>query len=165
MEASPVAFKQARQQIGLFRDHRIEATRDDLRWLSEMLPVATSLYNDERFFRAISIYDQSQWSPTLEMGAVLVWTAFEILFDLGGEREKTKAISRAVSDYVGVDSPDRDRAYQVVRDLYAKRGRVVHVGRTIDPQDAMQLYRLAQVVFRRVLIDGALPVLTQPPMS
>jgi hypothetical protein len=156
-EASPVAFEQAAQQIGAFRDHRVEATPDDLRWLSEMLPVAAHLYHDERFSRAISIYDQSQWSPTLEMGAVLVWSALETLFDLGGEREKTKAISRAVSDYVGADRPDRDRAYQVVQNLYAKRGRVVHVGRTMDPKDAIQSYQFAKVAFRRVLIDGVLP--------
>jgi hypothetical protein len=91
MPFSPVAFEQAAQQIGAFRDHRVEATPDDLRWLSEMLPVSARLYHDERFFRAISIYDQSQWSSTLEMGAVLVWSALETLFDLGGEREKTKA--------------------------------------------------------------------------
>lgn len=156
-EASPVAFEQAAQQIGTFRDHRVEATPDDLHWLSEMLPVAVRLYHDERFFRAISVYDQSQWSPTLEMGAVLVWSALETLFDLGAEREKTKAISRAVSDYVGVDRPDRDRAYQVVQDLYAKRGRVVHVGRTMEPKDAIQSYQFAKVVFRRVLMDGVLP--------
>jgi hypothetical protein len=60
-EASPVAFEQAAQQIGAFQDYRVEATPDDLLWLSEMLPIAARLYHDERFFRAISVYDPSQW--------------------------------------------------------------------------------------------------------
>jgi hypothetical protein len=34
---------------------------------------------------------------------------------------------------------------------------VVHVGRTMDPKDAIQSYQFAKVAFRRVLIDGVLP--------
>jgi len=39
------------------------------------------------------------WAVTPEMTTTLVWTAIEILFDLRVEREKTKAISRALSTY------------------------------------------------------------------
>ena len=117
-DASPYPFEGAPQQIGPFTAWREVATADDLAWLVDMLPIAARLYHDERFFRAMSVYNQAQWSPTLEMGVVLMWSALETLFDLGGEREKTKALSRAVSGYVGTDRSDRDRAYQVVRDLY-----------------------------------------------
>ncbi len=87
----------------------------------------------------------------------LVWTAIEILFDLAGEREKTKAICRALSDYVAADQPDRDRAYQVIQNLYFKRGQTVHAGRSMAQQDVFESFRLASVAFQRILIEGRLP--------
>jgi hypothetical protein len=156
-EVEAVAFESAPQQIGAFTARRVEATESDLSWLREMLPVAARLYHDERFFRAFSIYDQALFSPTTEMGTVLVWTAIETLFDLGREREKTKAICRALSDYVGADRADRDRAYQVIQELYYKRGQTVHAGRGMDTHDMIQSYRLACGAFQRALIDGKLP--------
>jgi hypothetical protein len=137
---------------------QIKATKDELSWLRDMLPVAARLYHDERFFRAFSIYDQAQWTPTPEMGTVLIWTAIEILFDLASEREKTKAICKALSDYIGTDRSDRDRAYQVIRSLYYKRGQTVHAGRSVGWQDVVQSFRLASAAFQRVLIDGGLPL-------
>ncbi|WP_148219246.1 HEPN domain-containing protein [Azospirillum sp. B510] len=159
--ASPYPFEGAPQQIGLFNAWREVATADDLVWLVDMLPIAVRLYHDERFFRAISVYNQAQWSPTLEMGVVLLWSALETLFGLGGEREKTKALSRAVSGYVATDRSDRDRAYQVVRDLYAKRGKVVHAGAKLDVNDVIQSFQFGRVCFRRVLIEGVLPASPQ----
>lgn len=156
-EMQAIAFESAPHQIGNFAAVRIEAGEREFAWLSDLLPVAARLYHDERFFRAFSVYDQAQWSPTREMGTVLVWTAIEILFDLGGERDKTKAICRALSDYVGADGPDRDRIYQVIQTLYYKRGQSVHAGRSIDWQDVVQSFRLANNAFENVLIEGKLP--------
>ncbi len=157
-KAHAVAFESAPHQFGMFTAARSEASEDEILWLREMLPIAARLYHDERFFRAFSVYDQAQWTPTPEMGTVLVWTAIEILFDLAGEREKTKEICGALSDYVAVDRPDRDRAYQVIQSLYYKRGQTVHAGRGLAPEDVMQSYRLASTAFQRVLIDGSLPL-------
>ena len=156
-EVEAVAFESAPQQIGAFNAHRVEARELDLSWLRETLPVAARLYHDERFFRAFSIYDQALFSPTTGMGTVLVWTAIEAFFDLGREREKTKAICKALSDYVGADRNDRDRAYQIIQELYYKRGQVVHAGRSMDTNDTIQSYQLACVAFQRALIDGRLP--------
>lgn len=157
-EAHAVAFESALHQIGTFTAARTEVSEDELLWLRDMLPVAARLYHDERFFRAFSLYDQAQWTPTPEMGTVLVWTAIEILFDLAGEREKTKAICRALSGYVAADQPDRDRAYQVIQNLYFKRGQTVHAGRSMAQQDVFQSFRLASVAFQRILIEGKLPL-------
>jgi hypothetical protein len=157
-EGVAVAFEAAPNQIGIYKSQESKVTPDDLAWLKELLPVAARLYDDERFARAFSVYEQAQWSPTIEMSAVLVWTAIEALFDLGAERDKTRAICKALSDYVSTSRADRDRAYQVIQDLYKKRGRVVHVGRSVDPSDFMQSLQLARVAFRRVLIDGELPM-------
>lgn len=156
-EPWPIPFESATHHIGPYRTNSAAATEEDLRWLRGALPVAARLYHEERFFRAFSVYDQAQWSPTLEMGTVLVWTAIEALFDLGGEREKTKAICRALADYVGDGQSDRDRAYQVIRDMYGKRGSVVHYGGRVKPEDAIQSYQFAKVAFRRCIIDGRLP--------
>lgn len=156
-EVHAVAFESAPHQIGAFTAMRTEAGEDELSWLRDILPVAAKLYHDERFFRAFSVYDQAQWTPTPEMGTVLVWTAVEILFDLAAEQEKKKAICRALSDYVAGDQSDRDRAYQVIQDLYYKRGRTVHAGRSMAAQDVIQSFRLASVAFQRVLSEARLP--------
>ncbi len=157
------AFESAPHQIGAFTAMRTEASEDELSWLRDMLPIAARLYHDERFFRAFSVYDQAQWTPTPEMGTVLVWTAIEILFDLASEREKTKAICRTLSDFVvaadfvAADKSDRDRIYQVIQDLYYKRGQTVHAGRGMASQDVVQSFRFASVAFQRVLAEGRLP--------
>lgn len=152
-----IAFERAPQQIGHFTAGRIEVSEAEIGWLQDMLPLASRLYHEERFFRAFSIFDQAQWAATPEMSAVLVWTAIEILFDLSAEREKTKAICHALSDYVGRDETDRERAYLVIRDLYYKRGKVVHSGRRVPLNDVVQGILLARAAFERVLIDGRLP--------
>ncbi|MBI4967609.1 MAG: hypothetical protein HZC25_05765 [Rhodospirillales bacterium] len=152
-----VAFESTPHQIGAFTEVRTVIGKEEFEWLRDLLPIATRLYHDERFFRAFSIFDQARWTPTQEMAAVLVWTAIEILFDLSSEREKTKAICNALSGYVGVDKADRDRAYQVINNLYFKRGQTVHAGRSMGPQDVIQSFRFASVAFQRVLIDGRLP--------
>jgi hypothetical protein len=160
-EIQAIAFESAPHQIGTFTAMRVDVTDEELSWLRDMLPVAARLYHDERFFRAFSVYDQAQWSPTPEIGTVLVWTAIEILFNLASEREKTKSICKALSSYVAADQSDRDRAYQVIQSLYYKRGQTVHAGRTIAAQDVIQSFRLATVAFQRVLVDGGLPLIQQ----
>lgn len=160
-EPWPVAFESAMHQLGPYREDSAVAADEDLRWLRGALPTAARLYHEERFFRAFSVYDQAQWSPTLEMGTVLIWTAIEALFDLGGAREKTKAVCRALADYVGDGQSDRDLAYQIIRDTYGKRGGFVHYGSPVEPQAAIQSYLFAKVAFRRCIIDGVLPPSTQ----
>lgn len=156
-EVHAIAFERSPHQIGTFTTRRTQASEQQLIWLRDMLPIAAQLYHDERFFRAFSVYDQAQWSTTPEIGAVLVWTAIEIIFDLSDERDKTKAICRALSDYVAADKADRDRAYQVIQNLYFKRGQTVHAGRSMAHKDISQSFRLASVAFQRILIDGKLP--------
>jgi hypothetical protein len=152
-----IAFENAPNQLGVFTSMCIVAAEEEVSWLRDMLPSAVRLYHDERFFRAFSVYDQAQWSPTKEMGTVLVWTAIEILLGISSEREKTKAICKRLSEFVGVDRADRDRAYQVVQHLYYERGRAIHSGHLITDEDTAQSFRLACVAFRRVVIDGLLP--------
>ena len=88
---------------------------------------------------------------------MLIWTAIETLFDLGSARHKTKAIAQALSDYVNSSPADRDRAYNTIRDLYQKRGRVVHVAGKVDSHDFMQTYTLARYAFTKVITIGEPP--------
>jgi hypothetical protein len=152
-----LAFEASPHHIGLFRSLRTEIKPVDLQWLSATLPVASRFFHDERFMRALSIFDECVWSGRVEMGTVLVWTAIEILFDLSGEQHKTKAICSALSAHVASDAQDRDRAYNVIRDLYEKRGRIVHAGREIEAQDFGQSFALARAAFLNVLGRAALP--------
>ena len=80
---------------------------------------------------------------------------------LGGlasaEQSKTKAIAHSLSEWVAVDASDQDRAYGVIRDLYEKRGRVVHVARGMAPHDYLQSISLARAAFITVLELDALP--------
>lgn len=156
-DVTALSFEGAPHQICLRAAGEDKRSAEDLDWLRSSLPVAAHLYHDERFLRAFSVYEHAQWSPTLEMAVVLIWSAMEIFFDLGRNREKTKAISSALAGFVGDDGPDKDHAYQAVRDLYQKRGRVVHAGQTIDPASAAQTIRLARATFRKALLDRRLP--------
>jgi len=158
--AKPFAYEAAPHQLGVFQmlddEHRLLSDRD-LDWLKTFVPVAGELMKEERFFRAFSIYDQAQWARTIEAGMTLVWTALEVLFAIGTYQHKTKAICRALSEYVTTDRTERDRAYNITQKLCEQRGRIVHAGHSLSEQDAIQAFQLAQVAFRRVLIDQSLP--------
>ncbi len=157
-DAIAVAFEGGVNHLGLFKGKSLLATEDDLAFVRELLSNTARLYHDDRFFRAFSVYDEASWSPTVELGIVRIWTAIETLFGLGSAQNKTKAIAGALSDYISSSPSDRDRAYNVIRDLYQKRGRVVHVAGTVDQDDFMQTYAIARCAFRKVIIDGELPL-------
>ncbi len=156
-DAWALAFEASPYHIGLFRSLRVDVTTEDLEWLSEMLPIAARFYHEERFMRALSIFDESAWSGRVEMGTMLIWTAIEILFDISGEQHKAKAICSSLSEHVAHDAQDRDRAYNVIRELYEKRGRIVHAGREIEAQDFGQSFALARAAFMNVLGRAELP--------
>jgi hypothetical protein len=108
--------------------------------------------------RAFSVFDEACWSPRLELGMILIWTGIETLFDLGSAQNKTKAICESLSAWVASSPQDRDRAYNVIRDLYQERGRVVHVARKVEPSDYAQSYALARTAFINALNWGKLPI-------
>jgi len=126
-EAIATAFEGANNHHGLFKGTRIQASVDDLEFIRDLLPTAARLYHEDRFFRAFSVYDEASWCPTVELSTVLIWTAIETLFDLGSAQHKAKAIAQALSGFVSSSRSERDRSYNIIRDLYQKRGSVVHV--------------------------------------
>jgi hypothetical protein len=156
--AQALAFEASPFQIGLYHTEQAELDADGMDWLSTTLPVAARLFHEERFNRAFTLYDTATWSDQLELATILLWTSVEVLFDLGGEQNKTKAICSALADYVAQDERDRDRAYGVIRDLYGKRGSIVHAGQKIDQQNFAQTYSLIRAAFRNVLGRQTLPI-------
>ena len=152
-----LAFEASPFQLGIYRTELAKIDADDLDWLSETLPVATRFFHEERFNRAFSLYDEARWTGRLELATILLWTSVEILFDLGAEQHKTKAICSALADCVAHDAQDRDRAYGVIRELFGKRGSIVHAGRKIDTPDFAQSYALVRAMFRSVLGRKKLP--------
>ncbi len=54
----PLSFEDAPHQNGLFRAGRVDVTADDIEWLSDMLPVAARFFHEERFMRALTIFDE-----------------------------------------------------------------------------------------------------------
>lgn len=156
-DAMAVAFEGSMNHHGLFKGTRIQASADDLGFVRDLLPTAARLYHDDRFFRAFSVYDEASWSPTIELSTVLIWTAIETLFDLGSAQHKTRTIAKALSDYVSSSPTDRDRAYNTIRDLYQKRGRVVHVAGKVGSHDFKQTYALARYAFTKVITNGEPP--------
>lgn len=156
--AQALAFEASPTQLGLYSANRVELDGDRLDLLSVGLSVAIKLFREERFSRAFMLYDAATWAGSTELATVLLWTSIEVLFDLGWEQNKTKAICSAIADYVSHDARDRDRAYGVVRDLYEKRGSVVHAGRQIEQQAFMQSYSIVRAVFRNVLGRETLPI-------
>lgn len=156
--AQALAFEASPFQLGLYRTDRADLDADGLDWLSAALPVATRLFHEERFSRAFTLYDAATWADRLELATVLLWTSVEVLFDLGGEQHKTKAICSALADYVAEDARDRDRAYSAIRDLYGKRGSIVHAGGNIGQEDFLQSYSIVRAMFRNVLGRQTLPI-------
>ena len=152
-----LAFEASGHQTGIFRSQYTQLTAADLAWLFHALPLAARFYHDERFMRAFTVFDESLWSGRTEVGMVLLWTAMEILFGLSGEPHKTKAICSALSAHVAADEQDRDRAYNVICEMYEARGRVVHSGRSIAKQHYAQSFALARAAFVKILDEGELP--------
>lgn len=144
-------------QFGIFRNYNERLTIEKMEAVKEILPLAVSLMSNETFDRAFSIFDESMWSGRIETASTLIWTAIEILLGISGERNKTRAISASLSDCIAIDKPDRDRAYNVIKDLYEKRGRVVHSGRTIEDGDFLQLVSIARVAFVNTIFRGEVP--------
>jgi hypothetical protein len=155
--ADAVGFETAHRQLGAFVTQREILSSCEISWLRAALPYSVQLSHDERFWRAFTILDQARWSATHEAAMMLIWMAIETLFDLGHKREKAKAISSALSSYISVAKPERDRTYQAVSSLYFHRGRIAHAGRTVSPEVVGQSFHLAGAAFNRVLTDGALP--------
>ena len=74
-DVTAISFEGAPQQICLRAAAENKTSAEDLGWLRSSLPVAAHLHHHERFLRAFSVYEQAQWSPTLEMAVVLIWSA------------------------------------------------------------------------------------------
>lgn len=97
------------------------------------------------------------WSDAVEYGFVCAGGGAWYNKTLNLLSARDRIWVKALSDYLGSDETDRDRAYQVIQNLYYKRGQTVHAGRGMASQDVIQSFRLASSAFQRVLIDGKLP--------
>jgi len=153
-------FEAAPVQWGIFFSDKpfYAASAQDLNWLELLLPQALALWKEERFRLAFTIFDQARWSATSESSATMLWTAIEILLGISAVRDKTRAISAGLSDFIAKDQSERDKIYPVVRDLYRTRGSVIHAGGSPQKNEFVQLFRFVAVALQKALVGRLPPV-------
>lgn len=150
-------FESALPHIGLFDGLQAQASSEDIEWLRISLPKLIALYENERFARAFSIFDESTWSPRPELAMILLWTSLEILCDLGASRQKTKDLSDKLSDWLASTREEKSLAYNLVQQMYGKRGSVVHAARRIKFADYAQSQMMARAAFTNAINWSKLP--------
>jgi hypothetical protein len=156
--ALSVAFETGAHHHGLFRQHTTQLSAVDLAYIRDFHPTAARLLHQDRFFRSFSLYDSAAWSPNIEQSMTLIWTAIEVLFNLGSVESKTKAVASALSKLIGTPPDDEPLAFKVIKDAYRSRSKFVHAARQLDPKAYMQSAALARTAFQAILVNGQLPL-------
>jgi hypothetical protein len=155
--ACAIGLETTPNHVGLFRAGLTEVPEAALNLTRDLLPAAARLYHAERFYRAFTLKDVAAWSPNTEQAMTLIWSALEILFDVGSVTGRTKAIAAAISQFVGKSPEDAADAYVVVEDAYRWRNRVIHAARQLDPDAFLATLGLARAAFLKTIITGRLP--------
>ena len=146
--AKAASFESSRI-VGAFAKSVGHLTPGDAAWLVAALAKITA-YRWGGLFRAFSVYDKSYWAQTFEQSALLIWIALETFFDLGHEQNKTKALTRAICDFLE-NRAERDQLYPFVRKLYQARGGVTHAAKQISGTDYGGTVWIARSVFLKAL--------------
>ncbi len=152
-------FEAAPVQWGIFNPNQraVPTTASNLAWFARELPLTLSLWPDERFQRAFAIFDEARWSANDASAVTMLWTAVEILLGVSASRDKGRVISAKLSGLIGKDPGEQEKVLPVIRDLYQKRGSIVHAGGKMAMRDFIQLFRFVSVAFQRTIVGGHLP--------
>jgi hypothetical protein len=88
--ARAIGLETTPNHVGLFRAGLTEVPEAALNLTRDLLPAAARLYHAERFYRAFTLKDVAAWSPNTEQAMTLIWSALEILFDVGSVTDEPR---------------------------------------------------------------------------
>lgn len=131
-------------------------SKNTIEWLQNHFLNSSTLLESESFRLSFLAFDKSHSSTSMSEAMLLIWSAIEALFRPGRSRI-THRLCAAISCYLESEKSGIDRFYNIVRELYEKRGEISHAARAPDAKSVVESYDIARRCIVKSLEVSSLP--------